>query len=483
MKTKALLLMGFLYLSSNLQAQLFTLNTSNLPTNSTDPSSMDILSADVDDDGDLDIIIAMEFVANVLLFNDGNGVFTIDPDRTFPEYNVNDQFTGEDSEDIGLADFDQDGDLDVLFVSEDSPFHELLWNDGTGQFTFASYQFPGSTANALAIIDFNGDEYPDVLIGNNGQNQAYINDTDGTFSPAPSDLFPSNTDQTQDLKLVDIDLDNDLDIVEGIELGGNNIYINNGSTFEMANDRLPDFQATLETRKMVVGDIDSDNDPDLFLCNVGWVPGANMQNRLLLNDGNGYFEDASDLIPFSLEFTLDALIQDINDDGHNDLVTTGLGNPGSTYHVYLNDGTNNFTEATAEVFPIMFFSGGIGLHSADFNMDDALDIYFSNHGEGDQLCFKATSVNTKDKLAVVSISLSPNPVNDSLLVQFPDRISSGNASFEIISIDGKQIAKWEEAIGNSEASVPVNIAQLSKGEYLLHIRTKNQNYIGRFLKG
>ena len=86
---------------------------------------MDVETADVDEDGDLDLVIAGEYSRNLLFFNDGSGVFSEDPTRLFPEKNTGDPFTGEDSEDIIFADFNLDDHIDVLFVSEDTNFSRV----------------------------------------------------------------------------------------------------------------------------------------------------------------------------------------------------------------------------------------------------------------------------------------------------------------------------------------------------------------------
>ena len=379
MASKTIAFWIFIFSISTLPAQIFLDRTENLPLVFTGGNSMDVESADLDGDGDLDIVIAKEFSQNYLLFNNGNGVFEVDPDRFLPEFDPGGNFSGEDSEDIGLADFDLDGDIDLLFVSEDSPNHELLLNDGTGLFTFASYQFPGSFANALGILDLNSDNAPDVIIGNRGQNQVYINIGNGNFSDQTNIYFPSNLDHTQDIKFADIDGDQDLDLIEGIELGGNNIYLNNNGVFELANNRLPNFGVVLETRKVSIGDINDDGYPDLYFCNVAWVPAADVSDRLLLNDGNGFFEDISaSNISLDNQFTLDAVFLDVNGDSFQDIISTGLGVPGNNLKVWLNDGEANFTEAANEIFPSTNFDGGIGLHTADFNGDFATDVYFSN---------------------------------------------------------------------------------------------------------
>ncbi|MEM1220576.1 MAG: VCBS repeat-containing protein, partial [Bacteroidota bacterium] len=202
--------------------QYFQDATDQLPLIFTAGSTMDVESADLDGDGDLDLVLAMEVSENLIFFNDGTGQFALDPDRLLPETNATDQWTGEDSEDIAIVDFDGDNDLDLLFVSEDTQFHELLENDGTGSFTLINFVFPSSVANALAIEDLNGDDLPDIIMGNNGQNQVYINQGNMSFWDETAQRFPVNFDQTQDLKLADIDEDGDLDLIEAIELGGNN---------------------------------------------------------------------------------------------------------------------------------------------------------------------------------------------------------------------------------------------------------------------
>lgn len=347
-------------------------------------NTMDIEAADLDQDGDLDLVLAMEFSENILLFNDSTRGFRIHQNQLLPENKFN-QFTGHDSEDIAIKDFDQDGDLDLLFVSEDSPLHELYINKGDCDYKLATYRFPKSIANAVAVLDLNGDHFPDVIIGNNGQNHAYLNKRDTTFEDVTSSYLPQNTDATQDLKLADIDKDGDLDLIEGIEDGGNNIYLNENGKFVEANDRLPNFGVKLETRKVSLGDVNQDGFVDLYYCNVMWKPGANPQDRLLINNGKGYFKDVTAThLPSDFNPTLDANIIDFNGDGAPDIMTVGNAEVGKNYKLYLNDGNGKFKDATATL-PKIEFSMGISLYTADFNQDGILDIYIGSFMSGDKI--------------------------------------------------------------------------------------------------
>jgi hypothetical protein len=457
----------FLLLSSGLHAQYFQLQNSQMPANYTTGATMDVESADLDGDGDLDLILAGEALENYLFFNDGNGKFTIDPDRRLPEKNPADPYPGEDSEDIAVADFDQDNDLDLLFVSEDTPNHELLLNDGSGHFTFSEFSFPSSVANGLAVLDINADNFPDVLIGNKGKNGLFINDGNGGFTDETDLRWPDNTDHTQDLKVLDIDNDGDPDIIEGAEQGGNNVYINNNGIFEEDNSRLPSFSQLMETRKVSIGDLNGDTHPDIYFANVAWTPGISGKDRLLFNDGNGYFTDVTDeKMPPSLGTTLEAAFADYNNDGHTDILTTNFVQPGQTaYAVYLNDGQGNFT-STEGIFPAISYSQGVGLHVADFNADNYPDVYFANYNQTDQLFFFIPPTSTNE-LSKESLVLYPNPATDVVYIQLPSR-----GTVEIWDQAGRRIHYTQ-----SDSLLNLNTAGWPSGTYQVQWKSETSSVI------
>ncbi|MEO0341035.1 MAG: alpha/beta fold hydrolase, partial [Bacteroidota bacterium] len=202
----------------------YELASRQFPKAATKMSSMDVLAADIDQDGQEDLIIATEFGPNQL-FLYKNGKWEA---RELPQLKAyTPPYLGEDSEDIAIADFDKDGDLDLFFVSEDTKDHELLWNDGQGNFSFPDFQISKKgQANAVLVYDFNQDGWQDILIGIRGQNELYINQEGKGFIDETATYWIDNEDHTQDLILVDIDGDRDLDILEGIEEGNNNLYLN-----------------------------------------------------------------------------------------------------------------------------------------------------------------------------------------------------------------------------------------------------------------
>ena len=362
--------------------------TTHLPYQDLQRLSMDAGIADLDNDGDMDILIANEHRPNILLINDGKGRFTNESAQRIPQ-------VSHDSEDIGIADFDLDGDLDIIVVSEDDKTNELYLNNGDGTFTDAGSRIPVTgTSNSVVVFDINLDGAPDILIGNNGQNNLLINDGKGHFKDETTERFGEFIDVTQDLSLGDIDNDGDQDLLVGNE-DANRILINNGKGFfeDQSARRLTYRSAAEETREVDVADIDGDGDLDMLYGNVqAFVEGAPRQNRLLLNDGKGFFSDITAThLPKDDNRCFGVAFLDIDGDGDADIMTgntNGARFAGETpFSVYLNDGKGKFTDATGSFLPENIKGRGFDIDFVDFNGDNINDLFLSNRGSQDFLLF------------------------------------------------------------------------------------------------
>ncbi|MDE2781758.1 MAG: VCBS repeat-containing protein [Gemmatimonadota bacterium] len=311
----------------------------HLPAGLLNGLSMDAGVADLDADGDLDIVIANEFRPNILLLNDGAGRFS-DGSSRLPAAN-------RDSEDVGIADFDGDGDLDIVVVSEDDRVNELYFNDGAGRFSDEGARLPvEGTTNGVVVADLNGDGFPDILFANNGQDAVVINDGTGNFVDETAERLPRAADVTQDLEL---------------------------------------------------GDVDGDGDLDLLFANVAaFVAGADPRNRLLINDGSGFFADeTSARLPSATVSSFDGDLVDIDGDGDLDIVTANadvdlsVGRiANSRYRAYLNNGGGVFTDASDEVFGAGAVGTGLDLEFADLDGDGRPDFYLASRGTADRLLLR-----------------------------------------------------------------------------------------------
>lgn len=347
-------------------------------------STMDIGAADLDGDGDLDLVLPQEFRTNIVRLNDGAGTFSDASDRlgTLPEAEMLEgppqlkfEGAGHDSEDVSIADFNGDGRLDFIIVSEDDirfgrkNVHEFYLADGAG-YRRVHDVLPDTEANAVAHADITGDGKLDLLIVGAGQDRLLIGDGRGGFTDETAARLPTEAATGQDAEFADLDRDGDLDLVLGLE-GGHGLWLNDGrGRFTDATaDRLP-APGNVEARKVQPADVDGDGDLDLYFAHVAWQ-GRQGQDRLLLNDGAGRFTDATDRIAQEAGTTLDARFADLDGDGDLDLVrgdTAGV-------TVWINDGSGRFSDITAAALPAPIVGPNISIELADVNGDGVTDLY------------------------------------------------------------------------------------------------------------
>lgn len=347
-------------------------------------NSMDVGVADLDGDGDLDVVIPQEWRLNKLLLNQGDGRFADASDRLPPlteaelaggPPQLNFPGRGHDSEDVSIADFDGDGVLDFIIVTEDdikfgrSPVHERYRGLGEARYERVP-GLPDTEADAVGHADVDADGDFDVLIAGGGQDRLLINDGRGGLTDETAARLPAEDRVTQDGEFADLDGDGDPDIVLGQE-GGHALWLNDGSgRFVEASDRLP-APGNVEARKVTPADVDGDGDLDLYFSHVAWQ-GREGQDRLLINDGSGRFVDETAArIPAETATTLVARFADLDGDGDLDMAR---GDDGAV-SLWLNDGEGVFADATAQVLPTEVRGANIALALADFDGDGRVDLY------------------------------------------------------------------------------------------------------------
>ena len=157
-----------------------------------------LVHADYDNDGDSDILMLrgawlgeLGQIPNSLLRNDGNGRFT---DVTVEAGMAQAHYPTQTA---AWADFDNDGDLDVYIGNEhlantNSAPCQLFRNNGDGTFTdiaSAAGVTNGRYAKGVTWGDFDDDGFPDLYVSNfNSDNRLYRNKGDGTFVDVAAEL-------------------------------------------------------------------------------------------------------------------------------------------------------------------------------------------------------------------------------------------------------------------------------------------------------
>jgi hypothetical protein len=247
-----------------------------------------------------------------------------------------------------LFDADGDGDLDIITANED-PFvnpgaqNRLYLNNGRGRFTDATANLPVilDDTSAFAIADFDRDGDNDVISVNDGPFFYLENDGTGEFTDDTANhlpLQPTNRDSGRDAVVHDFDGDGDLDVMFAISRAdfGPLLWLNDGAGVftDVSTTNVP--LANLSAQDLEACDIDGDGDMDVIEANTGRIlsPPANhlfegARERILVNDGAGTFADVSaGHIPSLLDSSFAVACGDITGDGLNDLiVANGKGEP------------------------------------------------------------------------------------------------------------------------------------------------------------
>jgi hypothetical protein len=132
---------------------------------------MGVIAADYDDDGDVDLYVANDAMENYLYRNEGNGTFTDTGLESGTAFSVD----GDSSASMGgeFADFDRDGDLDLLVpdIRNNNLYRNLgdgFFEDVTGVTGVAeiSRQY---TSWGGCFVDFDNDADLDIFISNGSE--------------------------------------------------------------------------------------------------------------------------------------------------------------------------------------------------------------------------------------------------------------------------------------------------------------------------
>ncbi|WP_420603028.1 VCBS repeat-containing protein [Flagellimonas sp.] len=249
----------------------------------------------------------------------------------------------------------------------------------------------------IAQGDINGDGLEDVFVGGakGSLGQLFQQNKNGEFVTRNNNFLLTDID-SEDIgaQFFDADKDGDLDLY--IVSGGNafdkedaelqdRIYVNDGKgNFRKKEEALP--QMLTSGSCISTGDFDNDGDLDLFIGGrvmPGEYP-TSPRSYILINDGQGNFEDKTAEISSDLEFpgmVTDAVWTDFNADGQLDLIVVGEWMP---IRIFENAGNtlNEITETSGT-------KNSEGLWNKivadDFDEDGDMDYVLGNFGLNSQL--------------------------------------------------------------------------------------------------
>jgi hypothetical protein len=245
--------------------------------------------ADINRDGNPDIVVANADSGTVtVLLGDGKEHFHEAAGSPFA--------AGSLPNDLGIADMNGDGNLDLIVANHQSPYLTILLGDGRGGFR-PSRDSPIDVhsmphPHGVAVADFNGDGKPDVATDSWGNNQIELLLGDGKGGlGTPGHYIAVGHRPYERLRSADFNHDGFADIVTtNLDDGTVSVLLGDGRG-NFRNAPGAPFSAGAKPWQVSVADVDGDGNADLVVIPYQRDIGDASENvvTVLTGDGRGSF--------------------------------------------------------------------------------------------------------------------------------------------------------------------------------------------------
>ena len=246
-----------------------------------------IAAEDVDGDGLADLLI-LSGSGNRLYHNTGSGFEDITRQSGLNWLRPQDKLPGEPRQPL-IADLDNDGDQDIL-ITYVNDSHRVYRNNGKGQFEdvteIADLGGTGLVAGPATLVDFNNDGLLDLYVAyfgnylkgtlptlkrrndNGTANQLFINEGNFQFRHVPDALGAANTGWGQALTHTDLNQDGWQDLLVGNDFGINAYYLNRKGLQLVDIARQLGTDKPSYTMNLSLSDLNADGIADVYVSNI-----------------------------------------------------------------------------------------------------------------------------------------------------------------------------------------------------------------------
>ncbi len=286
-------------------------------------------ASDLNNDGEIDIVVLNNSDDNATIYLNSGGVFS----------KTTDYYTGTHPSSVCFSDFDKDGDQDMVISNHGEYFSggaldNVAYMPNTGSATFQRFlYFVDDGPQKVIAADFNNDTYDDLAIANEFKDSVGIllNTGEGDFDTVHHYVAG---DWPTDVRAADFDNDNDIDLAVSNWLsGGITIHSNNGNgVFSLQAQ----YDVGERPRSLCIGDFNLDGYPDIATANH-----YSQNISILLNNGNGGFNRVDDVYIGDNPYSIIAF--DANNDNIPDLVVCRQNSNSGDVTLLLGSGDGTFT--------------------------------------------------------------------------------------------------------------------------------------------
>lgn len=264
-----------------------------------------VVPADLDGDGDDDLLVAEVFTDQITWFeNLGGGIFG-------PKQVISNQI--DDGRQVAAADLDNDGDLDV--ISSSVIDHKIAWYENLGSGLWGQQRIItllATEARGLFSADLNGDQRPDVVYTSEGNSTIEWSENLGSgFFSTPS-VITSSFPSSRSVTVSDLDMDGDNDVLATSSANDTVAWFENqgGGTF---GPPISLTQTADGASAIAAADLDGDQDLDIIASSVNNSQIFWFKNLLEPDADRDGLSDADEILVGTFVFD-----QDSDDDGLSD---------------------------------------------------------------------------------------------------------------------------------------------------------------------
>jgi len=253
-----------------------------------------VFAADVDGDGDMDVLAGAYDDSidnnNKILWYENNG------SQSFTPHTIMSGANARAAVRVSAADVDSDGDMDVLAAA----FHvdKIYWfeNDGSQSFTSRTITSAADGATSVVAADLDGDGDMDVLSSSHYDNKIawYENDGSEVFTPRTTITTAANGART--VFAADLDGDGDMDVLSASRDDDKVAWYENDGSENFTAHTLTTTADNVST--VFAADMDGDGDLDvLYACGgnddtIAWYENVPAGFTISESDGSTQVDEA-----------------------------------------------------------------------------------------------------------------------------------------------------------------------------------------------
>jgi uncharacterized protein YuzB (UPF0349 family) len=224
---------------------------------------------------------------------------------------------------LAINDLDNDGDLDLVLANHRDA-NTILWNEGA--LRFRTERLPFGNSRAATVVDVDSDGWQDIVFSRVGGGLTFWRNRGG--ENFEQQVLPGIAKPAYALNWADLNADGDLDLVTGsydagllTELGNDFLLGGGAGVYVYTNQqgRFSGQQLATEAQAMAIDllDLNRDGRPDIVVGNDFDVP-----DRVWLQQDGGWI-DASPF-PATSHSTMSIAHADINNDGLFEIFATDM---------------------------------------------------------------------------------------------------------------------------------------------------------------